>query len=364
MRSPAATAPGLGRRDAGATMAAASSGATVAALLALTKPRVISLLLFTTMATMIAAASGWPGTALFAATLVGGYLAAGAANTINMLMDRDIDAKMDRTAERPLVTNAVTVGEALWFVVAQATVSFGLLWGVANLLTAVLALAGLIYYVIIYTLWLKRRSHHNIVIGGAAGAIPPLVGWSAVHGDLGALAWVLFAIVFVWTPVHFWALAILIKDDYARVGVPMLPVVGGDRATALQIGAYGVATVAASLAPVALGEAGVLYLLVVLALNASLAARVVRLVGRPDRVHARGLFKYSLVYLAALFLALAVDRSLLPHSSHPSHRSHGPLGRSERRAVTRESRGDRFRGYWRRDVSALSSQPSAKTGGA
>lgn len=276
---------------------------------ALTKPRIISLLLLTTVAAMFVAAKGWPGTTLFAVTVVGGYLAAGAANTINMLMDRDIDARMERTASRPIVTRAISVRDAALFAGAQGVVAFALLWAFANLLTACLAMIGLLYYVGIYTAWLKRRSAHNIVIGGAAGAVPPLVGWAAVRGDLDPMAWVMFAIIFLWTPVHFWALAMLIKDDYARVGVPMLPVVQGDRRTAVQIVAYTALTVVATLAPMIMGEASAVYAVSALALNVVLGVRVAGVVRRCDRSAARSLFKYSLVFLALLFLALAVDRS-------------------------------------------------------
>jgi heme o synthase len=287
--------------------------------LALTKPRVISLLLFTTLAAMVIAAgaehmatpSGWQ----FLAVGLGLYMAAGAANAINMVLERDLDLRMGRTAARPVVTERITPQAALWFAVALMVGSFGLLWGSANLLAALLAQAGLAFYVIVYTLLLKRRTSYNIVIGGAAGAFPPLVGWAAVTGDLGPLAWVLFGIIFLWTPVHFWALALLIKDDYARAGVPMLPVVRGDRATVLQIGYYTLLTVAISALPLLLpgqgGQAafGGIYLGTAVLLNAVLVLRAFQLYRHPDHPHARSLFKYSMVYLALLFLAMAVDRA-------------------------------------------------------
>ncbi|MCE9557916.1 MAG: heme o synthase, partial [Armatimonadetes bacterium] len=206
------------------------------AYISLTKPRVISLLLFTTMVAMFIAKGGWPGGWLFLAVLVGGYAAAGSANAINMVYDRDIDVKMARTAKRPTVTAQISSQNALIFAAVLMTVSFTLLTFVGNLLSALMALSGLLFYVFIYTMGLKRRTPQNIVIGGAAGAFPPLVGYAAVTNTLPALAWVLFAIIFFWTPVHFWALALLIKDDYKDAGIPMLPVIKGDRVTVNQIG--------------------------------------------------------------------------------------------------------------------------------
>lgn len=280
--------------------------------LALTKPKVISLLLFTTLTAMVIAKGGWPGTFLFLAVAVGGYMAAGAANAINMVIDRDIDGCMKRTASRPTVTQKIPSRNALFFAMALAVGAFGLLWAAANMLSAMLALAGLVFYVIIYTLMLKRRTWHNIVIGGAAGAFPPLVGWAAVTGDLSPLAWSLFAIIFVWTPVHFWALALMIKDDYASVGVPMLPVVRGDRVTVIQIGLYAILTAIISILPLFL-SAGVhsMYLVTAIILNIFLLARSLQLYQRPDRPHALTLYKYSMVYLALLFLMMAVDRAVM-----------------------------------------------------
>jgi protoheme IX farnesyltransferase len=293
------------------TTAQRRAAATWRDYLALTKPRIISLLLITTVAAMFVAARGWPGTGLLLAVIVGGYLAAGGANTINMLYDRDIDGRMDRTASRPLVTQVISVRDAALFAAGQSVAAFFILWAAANLLTACLAMVGLLYYVVIYTAWLKRRTPQNIVIGGAAGAVPPLVGWAAVQGNLEPLAWVMFAVIFLWTPVHFWALAMMIKDDYARVGVPMLPVVNGDRRTALQIVLYAVLTAAASAVPALLGSASWVYVGAMVLVNAGLAHRVGALVRRADRPAARSLFKYSLMYLAALFFALAVDSAAL-----------------------------------------------------
>jgi protoheme IX farnesyltransferase len=242
-------------------------------------------------------------------------MAAGAANAINMVLERDLDLKMGRTAQRPTVTRAIPPRAALLFALALMVGSFLLLWSAANFLSAMLAMAGLSFYVVVYTLLLKRRTWANIVIGGAAGAFPPLVGWAAVTGDLSPLAWCLFGIIFLWTPVHFWALAILIKEDYARAGVPMLPVVRGERATVIQIACYAVLTVAISALPVLLqrenGESAVgwLYLATAVLLNAILLLRSFQLFRRPDPPRARSLFKYSMVYLALLFLSMAVDRT-------------------------------------------------------
>lgn len=275
---------------------------------ALTKPRIISLLLFTTLAAMFVAAGGWPGGWLLLAVAVGGYMAAGAANAINMVFDRDIDGRMKRTAKRPTVTEAIPTTHALAFALSLAVGSFALLAWAANLLSAMLAMAGLLFYVVIYTMVLKRRTWHNIVIGGAAGSFPPLVGYSAVTGDLSPLAWVLFAVIFMWTPVHFWALALYIKDDYADAGIPMLPVVRGERMTVIQIGLYTVLTAIVSVLPLLQGEAGMVYLGASVVLNAILVMRSVQLFRQPDRPHAFKLFKFSMVYLALLFLMIAIDR--------------------------------------------------------
>jgi protoheme IX farnesyltransferase len=280
--------------------------------LVLTKPRVISLLLFTTLTAMVIAKGGWPGTFLFLAVALGGYMSAGAANAINMVIDRDIDGRMKRTSTRPTVTQKITSHNALLFGLGMAAASFLILWLAANLLCAVLSLAGLVFYVIVYTLMLKRRTWHNIVIGGAAGAFPPLVGWAAVTNDLSLLAWYLFAIIFVWTPVHFWALAILIKDDYASAGVPMLPVVLGERITVIQIGLYAILTAVISVLPLfqPQNQLGALYLSVAALLNVVLLAQSLMLFKRPDRPRAKVLFKFSMIYLALLFLTMAVDRSI------------------------------------------------------
>ena len=289
----------------------AGSRATVGAYVALTKPRVISLLLFTALTAMFAAAGGWPGLGLFLAVALGGYMAAGAANTINMVLERDLDAKMTRTSKRPTVTRAISSRNALAFGFALALGSFALLWWAANLLSAVMALSGLVFYVMVYTLLLKRRTWQNIVIGGAAGAFPPLVGWTAVTGQLHPLALTLFAIVFFWTPVHFWALSLLIKDDYARAGVPMLPVVHGERVTLVQIALYAVLTALISVMPLLQGQVGWVYLATAALLNVALLARAVGLLVRSDRPRIVSFYKFSMAYLGLLFLLLAVDRSWL-----------------------------------------------------
>ncbi|HEY0867324.1 MAG TPA: heme o synthase [Fimbriimonas sp.] len=284
----------------------------VKAYVALTKPRVISLLLVTSQAAMIAAKGEWPGLWPFMVVLVGGYMAAGSANAINMVVDRDIDLTMKRTATRPTVTQAIPTTHALLFSFALAVGSFALFLGFANLLAATLAFSGLVFYVVIYTLLLKRRTWHNIVIGGAAGAVPPLVGWAAVTNELPPLAWLLFGIIFVWTPVHFWALAIMIKDEYKAAGVPMLPLVKGDRNTAVQIFVYAALTCVATMAPFfAFANVGWLYAISAGLLNAVLIAYSLKLYRQVDRPRASALFHYSMLYLALLFVALAVDRTVV-----------------------------------------------------
>lgn len=283
----------------------------IKAYVALTKPRVISLLLFTAVASCIAAKGSWPGLGIFLAVMFGGYFAAGSANTINMVIDRDIDLTMKRTATRPTVTQAISSRNALIFAFVLAALSFGLLWGFATLLSAVLALSGLVFYVVVYTLLLKRRTWHNIVIGGAAGAFPPLVGWAAVTDSLPPLALYLFAIVFVWTPVHFWALALLIKDEYAAAGVPMLPVVRGERDTVVQIGLYAIVTTLITLAPLALPNVGWIYGVTAVILNVFLLRYCVQLYRQTERAQASRLFHYSMIYLAVLFLMFAVDRAVV-----------------------------------------------------
>ena len=283
--------------------------------LTLTKPKVISLLLLTTVGAMFIAARGFPGLLPLLGVLLGGYMSAGAAGVYNMVYDRDIDLRMKRTAKRPTVTAVIPVRNALLFAVALTAGSFLVIAAVSNVLAALLSWAGIAFYVLIYTMWLKRTTWQNIVIGGAAGAIPPLVGWAAVTGDLSLLAWGLFAVIFVWTPVHFWALALMIKDDYAAVGVPMAPVVIGERATVLQMVMYAVLTIVLTLMPFFLNEFSVVYFVAVLGLNLVLALRVWQLyrvvqAGRSiDKATALPLYKYSMLYLALLFLVMSLDRA-------------------------------------------------------
>jgi len=284
--------------------------------LILTKPRVISLLLLTTVGAMFIAAEGYPGTWMLLGLLVGGYMSAGAAGVYNMVYDRDIDGRMRRTAMRPTVTNVVATGQALAFAITLTLLSFAIIWASSNLLAALLSWAGIAFYVIIYTIWLKRTTWQNIVIGGAAGAIPPLVGWAAVTGELSLLAWLLFALIFLWTPVHFWALALMIQHDYDEVGIPMAPSVIGERATVMQMAMYALLTMMLTVIPFALSEFSWLYLMASLALNVVLALRVARLFmlarsGVPiDKKTALPVYKYSMLYLALLFLSMAIDRAL------------------------------------------------------
>jgi protoheme IX farnesyltransferase len=279
--------------------------------LALTKPRIIVLLLITTVTTMFVADPSGPGLATILWTLVGGYLAAGGAGAINHFVDRDRDARMARTCDRPLVTGRINPTHGLAFGIALAAGSIALLAMTVNLAAAGLALAGLLGYVFVYTLWLKPLTPQNIVIGGAAGAIPPLVGWAAATGGLSWDAVYPFAIVFLWTPPHFWALALLVKDDYERTGVPMLPVARGDAATRRQILVYSVALVAFTLLPYLTGLFGWLYLAAALLCGTGFVGLAADLARRPSRSAAVRLHLASLAYLALLFAAMAADRILL-----------------------------------------------------
>jgi heme o synthase len=275
---------------------------------ALTKPRIMSLLLITGFCGMIAGARGWPGTGLAVSAMLGLALACGGASALNHVLDRDIDPLMGkRTSSRPVASGRVAPSRAFEFGLALMAFSFVLLASAVNVLTAVLALVGGLFYVVVYTRWLKRSTSQNIVIGGAAGAVPPLVGWAAATGHVGVAALLLFTIVFIWTPPHFWALALLIKDNYANAHVPMLPVVRGDRVTARQIVLYSLVLVAATLLPWAWGGAGPLYVVCALALGTVFVWLAEQL--RRDTTPRRAalLFHYSLLYLALLFVALAVD---------------------------------------------------------
>jgi heme o synthase len=277
---------------------------------ALTKPRIIALLLVTTVATMFAADPSGPAVATVLWTMLGGYLAAGGAGAINHYIDRDRDARMARTRGRPLVAGRIEPLHGLLFGVALGALATLQLALTVNVLAAALALCGLLGYVFVYTIWLKPLTPQNIVIGGAAGAMPPLVGWAAATGGLAPEALYPFGIVFLWTPPHFWALSLLIKDDYARTGVPMLPVVRGEAATRRQILAYSLILVAFTLLPVATGFLGAVFAIAAAALGAGFVALAVRLLRRPSRRGALRLYLSSLAYLALLFCAMALDRAL------------------------------------------------------
>ena len=295
--------------SAGAYAGMSAQKATWKDYLALTKPRVISLLLFTTVAAMFVGSHGIPPLFLLLAVCIGGYASAGSANAFNMVIEEDLDKAMERTSHRPTVSHVISKKNALIFAFALGLGSFALLWAAANLLTAVMALSGLLCYVFVYTLWLKRRTWQNIVIGGAAGAFPPLVGYAAVTGYLSPLAWYMFAVILLWTPVHFWALALLIKDDYAKAGVPMLPVVRGDRVTVNQIGIYALLTAVISVLPFVQGQAGITYLIGSSVLNLGLIAQALKLWKTIDKPHARALFKFSMAHLALFFIIVAVDQA-------------------------------------------------------
>ncbi|MBD1843036.1 protoheme IX farnesyltransferase [Cyanobacteria bacterium FACHB-63] len=275
----------------------------------LTKPRIILLLLITTAGGMWIAAQGQVDPVLLIVTLISGAFAAGSANTINCLYDRDIDYIMERTRSRPLPSGRVSVRDALIFAVTLAVTSFGLLTYFANLLSACLAMSGIFFYVVVYTHLLKRHSTQNIVIGGAAGAIPPLVGWAAVTGELSWAAWVLFAIVFLWTPPHFWALAILIREDYAKVGVPMLPVVNGNEPTSKQIFYYTLSLIPVSLLLVyPLHVMGAVYAAIALLLGGIFVQKSWNLMQAPsDLMVARSTFKYSILYMMLLCAGMGID---------------------------------------------------------
>jgi protoheme IX farnesyltransferase len=276
-------------------------------LVALTKPRIISLLLVTTIAPMFVA--GRPAWTLVLAVFAGGYLMAGGANAVNMYIDRDIDDRMARTRLRPIPSGRMHPRQVLAFGVLLSTAATWLLAYAANVLTAALALAGFYFYVFIYTRWLKRSTPQNIVIGGAAGAFPPLVGWAAVTNRIDLLAVYLFLIVFYWTPPHFWALALLKQRDYDRAHVPMAPLVWGERETKRQMFWYTIVLLPLTLLPVAFGALGVVYLLAASALGAKFIVEVLRVMRATEwNAPAWRLYKYSLLYLALLFAAMVVDR--------------------------------------------------------
>jgi protoheme IX farnesyltransferase len=276
--------------------------------LELTKPKVQSLLLFTTVTTMEIAGS--PSVGRIALTCVGGYLSAGGAGAVNHYYDRDIDARMKRTASRPVPSGRIAPQAALLFGLALAALSFLLLSTCVNLLAASLSLAGFVGYVGVYTIWLKRRTPQNIVIGGAAGAVPPLVGWAATRGSVSWTAVYLFAIVFYWTPPHFWALSLLMKDEYEKVSIPMMPVVRGEHETRRQILLYTLLLYAISQLPFCAGGFGGIYLLCSMTLGLAFLVGAWRLYRRADRRSALQLYLFSLAYLALLFGAMVADVKL------------------------------------------------------
>ncbi len=297
---------------------AACSWSTVGAYVALTKPRIIELLLVTTLPTMVVAQRGLPPVWLMAATLAGGALAAGGANAINMVVDRDIDRLMNRTKNRPLVTGAMTPTAALVFALVLEVAAFVELWLAVNLLSAVLAISATLFYVFVYTLWLKRRSTQNIVIGGAAGAVPVLVGWAAVTDSLAWAPVVLFAIIFIWTPPHFWSLAVRYKEDYRAADVPMLPVVASMKRTTTEIVYYTVALVAVSFVFGPVAHLGWIYMITAAVLGAGFLFLVTRLWGLAQSERATGrdamrVFGYSITYLTVLFVAMAADVLITNH---------------------------------------------------
>jgi protoheme IX farnesyltransferase len=279
-------------------------------LVTLTKPRIISLLLVTTIAPMFVAGS--PSWSLVLAVFVGGYLMAGGANAVNMYMDRDIDDRMSRTRLRPIPSGRMQPREVLAFGVLLSTTATWLLAQAANVLTAALALAGFYFYVFVYTRWLKRSTPQNIVIGGAAGAFPPLVGWAAVTNRVDLLAVYLFLIIFYWTPPHFWALALLKQKDYGRAGVPMAPLVWGERETKRQMLWYTVILVPLTLLPYTFRVLGPIYLAAAAVLGVMFLVDVVRVMRATEwNKPAWRLYKFSLLYLALLFAAMVVDRGIL-----------------------------------------------------
>jgi heme o synthase len=301
MGAPRATAVGLSPL--------AGARQVVADYVELTKPKVQSLLLFTTVTTMLMAGS--PSIGLIVLTCLGGYLSAGGAGAVNHAYDRDIDARMARTADRPVPSGRVSARSALIFgfaLSALATIELAV-W--VNPLASALALCGFVGYTAVYTVWLKRRTPQNIVIGGAAGAIPPLVGWAAVTGGLDGTALYLFAIVFFWTPPHFWALSLLMKDEYEKVGVPMLPVVRGEAETRRQILLYSVLLYAVTQLPFCAGGFGAIYLVASLLLGGAFIGGAVMLQRRADRRSALKLYLFSLLYLALLFCAMVIDAKVM-----------------------------------------------------
>jgi protoheme IX farnesyltransferase len=281
--------------------------ASIGAYVRLTKPRVIELLLVTAVPPMFLAAGGLPSLWLILTVVVGGALAAGGANTINCWIERDRDQIMRRTHERPLPRGEIPAAHALVFGILLNVVAFVLLALFANVLSAVLTLSATLFYVFVYTIWLKPRTVQNIVIGGAAGAVPALVGWAAVRDDLAAPAWILFAVVFAWTPAHFWALALKYRDDYAAAGIPMLPVMRGVDVTVRQIAGYAMITVSLTFALTLTGDVGRFYAIAAAVLGAAFVLQALALRREPDPKRAIRFFAFSNVYLMLVFVAVAVD---------------------------------------------------------
>jgi protoheme IX farnesyltransferase len=279
----------------------------IGAYVVLTKPRIIELLLITTVPTMVLAEGGWPDTWLVILTVFGGALAAGGANAINMYIDRDIDHLMERTKNRPLVTGRISPRNALIFAVALEVLAFVVLAASSNVLAGALAISATLFYVFIYSLWLKRTSRQNIVIGGAAGAAPVLVGWAAVTNDLSWSAVVLFLVIFLWTPPHFWALAIRHVDEYRAASVPMLPVVETLARTVRTMGLYAVAVALASFALIPLNDMGVIYIATSLVSGVAFVAMTFGLGRTPTQAAAMRLFTFSISYVTLLFLAVMLD---------------------------------------------------------
>ena len=283
----------------------------VKAYVALTKPRIIELLLITTVPSMIVAARGMPQIALIVYTLIGGALAAGGANAINCYIDRDIDRVMHRTKKRPLPAHQIAPRDAVIFGTLLGIAAFAFLALMVNLLSAALAIAALLFYVFVYTLGLKRTTPQNIVIGGAAGAVPALVGWSAVTGRVEAPAVALFFIIFYWTPPHFWALSMRYQGEYAEAGVPMMPVVYGRNETAKHILLYSLLLFATCLVFFSIGRMGLIFLAATIVLNALFVAMAVKLWRKPATRTAWGLFRFSIYYLGLLFAAMALDQLIV-----------------------------------------------------
>lgn len=275
--------------------------------IALTKPRIIELLLITTIPTMVVAQGGWPSISLMIWTMVGGTLAAGGANAINMYIDRDIDALMERTKMRPLVTGLIAPRNALIFAISLEIIAFAILWAGANLLSGLLALSATFFYVFVYSLWLKRTSKQNIVIGGAAGAVPVLVGWAAVTNSLGWTPWMLFLLIFLWTPPHFWALAIKHSEEYRAAGVPMLPVVESPEKVIRAMIQYTIALTISSLVLVPVANMGLVYAITAAVMGVAFVGGTIAL-GRSNSASASmKLFSFSISYISVIFIALTVD---------------------------------------------------------